>query len=146
MKLIPGPQLTPLILPLHSPLLSGAAPVVGDRRDVFDQLDVQARGLQRGDRTFATAAGAFDADFDVTHAELLRLFGRLLSRALAGKRSAFPRSFESRRAGRGPAQCIAFGIGDGHRRVVERRVDVSNPVGDVSTDAFLFVGLCHGGV
>lgn len=128
---------------LHAAFLAGTATVVRDRRDFFNQFDVQSGRLQGRDRTFAARTGAFDAYFDITHTELSCLFGRLLSGTLTGERRAFAASFETAGAGTGPAKRVTLGIRDGHCGVVERGVYVSNTVADVPADTFLFVGLCH---
>jgi len=128
---------------LDATLLARSASVVRDRCDVFDQLDLQAGRLKSGDGAFATRTRAFDPNFHVTHAELCCLFGGLLSRTLTGKGRALSAALETTGPGAGPAECVAFDVGDGHRRVVERRVYVGNAVGHVSPHAFLFVALCH---
>ena len=75
--------------------------------------------------------------------DLGRLFGCLLCGALSGERCALSASLETARSCTGPTQRVPFGIGDGHRRVVERRVNVGDPIGHVSADSFLLVRLCH---
>lgn len=131
---------------LDASLLAGAASVVRDRGDVLDQLHFQAGCLQRGDGAFTSRAGAFDANFHVTHAELRRLFGGLLSGTLSSKRSALAATLESTGASAGPAEGVAFDIGDGHRCVVKGRVNVGDTIGDITPNAFLFIALCHGKV
>jgi len=117
-----------------------------DRRHVFDQLDIQAGGLQGGDRAFAPRPGAFDTDFDVTHAELAGLLGCLLGGTLAGKGRTLAAAFEPAGSGAGPAQRVAFAIGNRHRRVVKRGMHMRDATGDVSSNSFFLVGLCHGKV
>ena len=115
-----------------------------NRRDVFDQLHIQAGGLQGRDRALASRSGPFDADLDVAHAKFGCLLSGLLRRALTCKGSAFATSLEAARACTGPAKGVAFGVGDRHCRVVERRVNMRNAVRNITTNSFLFVGLCHG--
>ena len=117
-----------------------------NRRDVFDQLHIQAGGLQGRDRALASRSGPFDADLDVTHAKFGCLLSGLLRRALTCKGSAFATSLEAARACTGPAKGVAFGVGDRHGGVVERRVNVSDSAADIPANAFLFVGLCNGKV
>lgn len=114
-----------------------------DWRDVFDQLHIEARSLQRSDRAFTPRARALHADFNISHAELRRLFSCLLRSALAGERRALAASLEARRPCGCPAERIALGVRDGHGRVVERRVNVHDAATDVAAYAFLLVGLCH---
>ena len=121
-----------------------SAAVVRDRRDIFNQLDVQAGRLQRSDRTLATTAGTFDSNLDVTHTELGGLLRSLLSRALAGERRALSATLETTGSSAGPAQGVAFRIGDRHRCVVECRVHVSDAVTDIASNTFFLVSLCHG--
>lgn len=97
------------------------------RSHVFNRLDDKPCLLEARDGVFATAAGAFDADFDVFHAEFDGFFRNLLGRHHTGKRRAFPAAFESAGAGRRPAQNVALHIGDRDDRVVEGRLDVRNP-------------------
>ena len=123
---------------LDASLLARSAAVVRDRRDVFDQLDLQAGGLQRSDRVFAATARAFDANFNFANAELLRLLSTLLSCHLTGERSALATALEPARASAGPAQGLTLGICDGDRGVIEGRVDVGNARNHVA--ALLFLG------
>ncbi len=118
---------------LYSSFLARATAVVRQGRDVFDRLNFQASGFQRGDRTFAAAAGTFYFYVDVLHAKLARLLSHLLGSTLAGKRSALAASFEPARAGAGPTERVALGIGDRDRRVVEGRYDMGDSYGHVAT-------------
>ena len=114
-----------------------------DRSDIFDQLHVQASGLQCGDRAFATRAWAFDTNFNVTHAKLAGLFSSLLSRTLTSERGALATTLESTGSGTGPTQGVTLGIGNRDGRVVERCMNVGDTVGNVAPNAFFLVGLCH---
>src|SRR5829696_6586809 len=91
-------------LPRSDPApLGGAAAVVGDGRDVGDRADLEAGGLERADRLFATGTRSLDVDLDLAHAVLHRAAcgavggerGRV-GRALAG-------ALEAGDAGRAPA-------------------------------------------
>ena len=128
---------------LDATLLARTASIVGDRRNVFDQLDVQPGGLQRSDRTFTTRARTFDAYLDIPHAEFGSFLGCLLSGALPCKRCAFPTSLEATRPRTRPAQRVTFGIGDRHCSVVKSCMDVRDAVTYVSTNSFFLIGLCH---
>ena len=114
---------------LDAPLLRRPAAVVRQRRDVLDRLDVQAGGLQGGDGRLAAGAGALDPHLDLLDAELRRLLGARLGGALGGERRALAAALEADRAGRGAAQRVAVGVGDGDDRVVERRLDVGDARG-----------------
>ena len=63
-------------------------------------------------------------NFNVPHTELGRLLSCLLSGTLSGKRRALATSFEATCACTGPAKSIAFRVGDRHRCVIKRRVNV----------------------
>ena len=89
-------------LGLDASLLARSASVVWYWRAVFDCLHVQTRSLQSGDRTLSTTAGAFDANFDISHAHLDGLFRSLLRGTLTGKRSAFSTALEAARSRTGP--------------------------------------------
>ncbi len=117
---------------------------MGNRRNVLDQFDIQSGRLKRGDGTLTTRPGALHAYLNIPHAELAGLLSRLLSGALTSKRSALATALESACTGTGPAERVAFGIGDGDRRVVERRVNVGNAIGHVTPYSFFLIGLCHG--
>ncbi|TWT52498.1 hypothetical protein Pla22_01220 [Rubripirellula amarantea] len=131
---------------LDATLFTRAASVVRNRGYFLDQLHIQTSGLQRSDSTLAARTWALNLHFNITHAEFLSLFSSLLCSTLTGERGALTTTLEPARSSTGPAKRIALGISDGHGRVIERCVNVSNAAGDVATDAFLFVGLCHGKV
>ena len=57
--------------------------------------------------------------------------GRGLGRELRRERRALARALEPDVAGRGPRERVALLVGDRDDRVVERRLDVRDPVGDV---------------
>ncbi len=128
---------------LDASFLARTASVVRDWRHFFDQLDVQSSRLQRSDRTLASRSRTLDANFDVSHPELGRFLSGLLGSTLPSKRGALATALEATRSRAGPAQRVAFGVGNGNRRVVERRVNVSNAIADVAADTFFLVGLCH---
>src|ERR1700704_2781602 len=112
------------------------------RRYIFDRLDRQAGGLERGDRAFAAAAGALHPNLEFLDAEFRGLLGALLSRALAGERRTLAAALEAARAAAGPAERISLGVGDRHSRVVEARLDVGDSHGDVAS-GFASLALGH---
>ena len=128
---------------LDAAFLARTATVVRDGGHFLDQFHVQASSLQGGDGTFATGSRSFDANFNVTHTKLGCFFSSLLSSTLTSERRAFTAALESTGSCTGPAQRVTLGVRDGHRGVVESRVNVSNTVAYVSADAFFLVGLCH---
>lgn len=114
------------------------------RCHVFDRPDGQSRLLESGDGAFTPGSGALDFDVDFLHAEFHRLFSTLLGGHLARERSAFTTTLETGRTGRRPTQGIALGVGDRHGRIVEGRLDMSDPVGHVPLDfSFLCRCFCH---
>src|SRR5262245_32522172 len=127
-------------------LLGGAAAVVRQRGDVLDHLDGQSGGLQGGDGRLAAAARPLDPDLDLLDAELGGLLGALLGGALGGERRALAAALEADGAGRGVAERVAVGVGDGADGVVERRLDVGHAPADVPPRLalrFLGHGLPH---
>ena len=59
--------------------------------------------------------------------------GGRLGGPLGGERRALAAALEADGAGRGPAQRVAVGVGDGDDRVVERRLDVGDAPADVAS-------------
>src|SRR2546423_12594488 len=111
-------------------LLLRTAAVVGERRHVLDGLDLEARRLEGADRALAARAGALDADLDLADPVLLRLVRDLFGGALRREGRRLARALVADRAGRGPADGRARLVGDADERVVERRLDVGDALGD----------------
>ena len=113
------------------------------RRDILDSGDLQSRVLQLNDGLLAAGAGAFDFQASTSeHAPCLRACWAAFSawpihggegRALAG-------TLKPDRAGRRPGEGFPVGVGDGHHRVVERRVDVGDAARDALAYALFFGG------
>jgi hypothetical protein len=76
---------------------------------------------------------------DVPHPKLCRFLSGLLGGTLTGKRSAFSASLEAACSSTGPTKGVTFGVRNRHGCVVEGRVNVSDAIGDIATNAFLFV-------
>ena len=127
------------ILKLNATFLARPASVVRNRGHVFNQLHVQAGGLERRDGAFPTRARPLHSNLDVPHSKLAGLLGCLLCSTLAREWSAFATSLEATGASAGPAKRVAFWVRDGHCRVVEGRVNVGDAVGDIAANTFLFV-------
>src|SRR6185369_15572701 len=68
------------------------------------------------------------AHFHILQAMLLRGIARLLGGHLRGKGRALARATETATTRSGPGQRVALPVGDRDDRVVERRVDVRDPV------------------
>src|SRR5690606_23306019 len=66
------------------------------------------------------------------------LFGSLLGGALPGERRALAAAFEAARAGARPAERISAIVSDGHRGVVEGRLDVGHPQRNIPADLATF--------
>ena len=105
----------------------------------------QAGGLRSRDRGFAAGTGALDLDLDFLDAVLGRRRRGGLGGPLRGERRTLAAPLEADRTRRGPAQGIAVGVGDRHRRVVERRLDMHDRPADVASCLSL-LGLGHGSV
>ena len=117
--------------PSDSAALAGPAAVVGLRGDVLDGRDLEPGRLERADRGIATRARALGVDLDPLEAVLHPLASGRVGRHLGGERGRLARALEAGRAGGLPADDAAVGVGDRHDRVVEARLDVGDPVGDV---------------
>ena len=128
---------------LDAAFLSRATPVMGNRRAVFNRLNIQACGLQRCNGTLASASRAFDFDINFLDTKLQSFFSSLLSGALTCKWRAFSAAFEAASSCTGPTQGFTLGVGNGDRRVVKGCLNMGHPVGHIASDAFLLC-LCHG--
>src|SRR5690242_11979946 len=111
--------------------LGRAATVVRDGGDVGDGADLEAGGLQRPDGLLAARPGPLHVDLDLAHAVL---HGTLCG-AVGGERGrvrrALPRALEPGDAGGAPRDDVPGQVGDRHDRVVEGRLDVDVPLGNV---------------
>lgn len=100
------------------------------RRNVLDTLHVHARRLQRGNGTLATTSWPLHPNIQVFHPKLGRFFSSLLGCQLAGEGGSLPAALEATGATACPAERIAPGVSDRHRRVIEGRIDESDARGD----------------
>jgi hypothetical protein len=105
---------------------------MGNGSDIFDEGDPKSCGLQSSKGGLPSGAGSFDQHIDGSHPLVHGLARGIFSRELGSKGRRLPRSFESLGAGRGPGHGFAFRVGDGHDRVVERRLDMRNPVRNIA--------------
>src|SRR6478672_3274529 len=126
--------------------LAWPAAVVRHRRHILDPGDLEPGRGQGADRRLAARTRALDEHVDLLQAVLLRGACGLLGGELRGERRRLARALEADVAGARPRQRVALLVGDGHDRVVERRLDVRLPVQDVlllATLRFLGLGLRH---
>src|SRR5271168_5210742 len=110
------------------PTLLGPAAVVRYRRDVLDACDLDAGVHDRADRRLTPGAGPLDEHVDLANAMFHCAPGTSLCSKLGGERRRFTRTLEADVAGRRPCKDVALQVADGHDRVVERALDVSDPV------------------
>src|SRR3954453_2479337 len=111
--------------------LGGAAAVVRDGGDVGDRGDLESGRLEGADRLLAAGARTLHVDLDLAHAVLHRPLGGAIGRQRGRVRRALAGALEAGHAGRTPADDRAVEVGDRDDRVVERRLDVDVPLGDV---------------
>jgi hypothetical protein len=116
---------------------------VRNRRHVGDIADLEAAGVQGAHRGLAAGARPLDLHIEVLQTVFLGGLSGTLRRNLGGEGRALARPAETGPAGRGPAQGVTLAIRDGDDRVVEGRVNVRDPVGDVRV-IFLRVPLAPG--
>jgi len=103
---------------------------VGNGGDVGDAADLVTTRIQRTHGRLTTRAGAFDAHVQVLQAILESSLTGTLGRYLGSERGAFARTTEAGTTGGSPAQGVALTVGNGDDGVVERRVDVGNPINE----------------
>src|SRR5436190_14711476 len=97
---------------LHAALLTRAAAIVRDRRDILDGADFQSDGLQGANGRFTARTRTLDAHFDFAHAVRHGLACSVLSDLLSGERSALARTLEAHTAGAGPTDHVTLHVGD----------------------------------
>src|SRR5262249_42569844 len=91
--------------------------------------------LKRADRRLAAGARPLYEDLDLLE-PVLHAFPRArVCGHLRGERGRLAGALEARRAGRLPRDDVPVLVGEGHDRVVERRLDVRLTDGDVLADA-----------
>ena len=118
------------------------ATVVRQGCHVFNGLDDQSCGGQRGDRGFPAGTRAFDADFNFFESKFRRAFGGDFGGALGSKGRRLTATLEPHRTRGGVTQSIAVSVGDRHDGVVERRLDMGDAPANVSS-LLAFLALCH---
>src|SRR5678815_994332 len=129
---------------LDATTLARPAAVVRHRSDVSDEVDLEARGVERAQRRLAAGARAVDVDRDVADAVLHRLLRGVLGGELRGERRRLARALEAAGTGRRPRDDVAADVGDRDDRVVERRRDVGDAGLDVLPDLLLLLAFDGG--
>src|SRR5437867_5876651 len=104
--------------------------VVGNGRDITDQIDPKTSPLQRADRRLTSRTRSIHIDINLPHPMLHRLPCRGFPGPLSSKRRALARSLEPLIARARPHDCVAAHISDGDNRVVERGLNVGDPALD----------------
>jgi hypothetical protein len=100
---------------------------VRDRRDILNQVDLQAGGLKRPQCGFPSGSWPFDIDVNGSDAMFHGLLGSVIRCHLRGKRGTLPGALKPLCAGAGPGDYISLGIGDRDDRIVECRLDMGDP-------------------
>src|SRR5437763_8568879 len=126
--------LVPILCFLYPAPLAGAAAVVGLWGDVLDAEHLEPGGLKRADRRLPPRARALDEHLDLLQAVLDALAGGSVRGHLRRERSGLARALEPGATGGLPRDHVAFAVGQGHDRVVERSLDVGLPDRDVLAD------------
>ena len=113
--------------------------------NVLDQGNLKSGTLKGPQGRFSTRPRSVHVDLDGLHALLHRLLCSVLCGHLRGKGRALTRTLEFHRPGTGPAYCVSTHIRDRDQRIVERRLDMGDPVRYVLLDLLLgpFFGLSH---
>ncbi len=116
-----------------------------NRRDVFDVRDLEAHRIQCADSRFTAWAWALDAYFEILEPEFSGHVACTFSSNLCCERSRLARTTEPGTTRGRPGQGIALAIGDRDDCVVERRVNVGDPVDHrlLHTLARFCTCLCH---
>lgn len=99
-----------------------------DRGYVGDAGDLVAASIQSANGGLAARARALDVDVQVLQTVFQGSLAGTLGRYLGSERGALTRAAETGTTGGRPGQCVALTVGDGHDGVVERRVDVGDPI------------------
>ncbi len=112
--------------------------VMWQRRDVFNGPNGDPRTLKTGNRTLASRARAFHANFNFLHTKLRRSLGTRFRSTLRGERSTLAAPLEPRRPGRRPAKDIAVQVGNRYGRVIESRLNVRDGTRHITPNFFSF--------
>jgi hypothetical protein len=97
-------------------------------RYIRNQIDPNTKGRKRTNRRFTTWTWAFDSDVKILDTLLLRSPSCNLGGNLRGKWRALARALEALTTTRCPSQSTTLTVGDRNDGVVERSVNVGNPI------------------
>src|SRR5438093_4436852 len=97
---------------LHPPTLRRSTPVMRNRRDVLDRLDLETRRGERLNRGLTTAARTLHAHMHALHAGAQCLTSRLLGGDRSREGRALLGTLEARFARRAPRDRVAVQVGD----------------------------------
>src|SRR3990172_4287783 len=112
---------------LNSPPLARSATVVRYRCHVADAGDLNAGGLERADRRFASAARALDAHVHLPETMVDGPTGGRLGGQAGGVGRALAGALEAGGAGAGPGEHVAVGVRERDGGVVEAGLDEGQP-------------------
>src|SRR4026207_2449302 len=113
---------------LNAATLRGPATVVRNRRDVANRLHLDPHGLQRTNRRLTARPWALHPDVDRAKSIRFRGVARAHRGLRRGKRRPLPGPLEADAPRTRPRDHVAFGVRDRDLRVVERGVNVHQPV------------------
>ena len=132
---------------LNTPSLGRSASVVRDRCDIADQGDLDAYCLERADGALTARARSTDKYINTAQSVLLSLARCVLGGKLRAEWGALLGTLEPNAAGGGPRDQVAAGVGYRDDRVVERALDMDDPLGYILLFFWLLprcgLFLCH---
>ena len=117
--------------PLDTTTLLRTAAVVRHWRHVRDRVDPDAQGAQCAHRGLTARTWALDLDIQILDALILSCTTCYFGSDLGCERRRLARALEALSTAGSPGQCTALAVGDRDDRVIERRVNVCNAIGDV---------------
>ena len=101
-----------------------------DRSNVRYPVDFQTNCIQGANGRITTWTRALDENIDLFQSVLLCRTARVLSGNLSGKRRAFATPPKTRSTGCGPRQRVAMTVGNRDNRIVKRRVNMCDTLGN----------------
>jgi hypothetical protein len=116
---------------------------VRDRRNVEDVLNFETKRIERSNRRVATRPGAFYFHIELFHPEFLGGTPTGLGCDLGSKWSTLPGTPESCASRRCPTKRVAMAVTDGDYRIVERRMNMRDPLDHVLLDFRLGTLFCY---
>src|SRR5208337_2614822 len=113
-------------LPSHPSPLRWSAPVMWYGCDVLDVANLQPCGSQGANGRFPARARPLHSHFYASHPVIACCVGHPQRSLLGCKGRPFARTLEAQRACTGPADQLPVRVGDAHKSIVERRLNVYN--------------------